>query len=98
MLSHVALKSQIGIDVVVVRGGVEAMVLGRCGRRSRPWIGELGRIGVRHVVEVHAAEALLIVDGHSHLKDDRVSNVTGVLFSPKNSRSFKETWIRCKIP
>lgn len=32
----------------------------------------MGRAGVRHVVEVHAAEALLIVDGHSHLfTDDR---------------------------
>lgn len=96
MLSNVALESQIGIHVVVVRAGVEAMVLGGRGRRRRPWVGELGRIGVRHVVEVHAAEALLIFDGHSHLKDDRVSNVTGV-FSQKNS-SFKETWIRCRIP
>jgi hypothetical protein len=31
----------------------------------------LGSVRVRHVVEVHAAEALLIVDGHSHLKDDQ---------------------------
>jgi hypothetical protein len=28
------------------------------------------------VVKIHAAEALLIVDGHCHLKDDLFSNAT----------------------
>ena len=58
-----AIESQIGIQLAV-GGGIEAVAL---SRRRSPWIGELRRAGVRHVVEVHAAEALLIVDGHSHL-------------------------------
>lgn len=46
--------------------GVEAMAL----TRRAPRVGELGRIWVRHVVEVQsAAEALLGVDGHGgHLR------------------------------
>lgn len=57
-----AVDGKVGIEIV--GGSVDGMALG--GGRS-PWIGELGSVGVRHVVEVHAAEALLIVDGHSHL-------------------------------
>lgn len=47
---------------VDLRGSVEAMAL---GSRGGPRIGELGRVGVRHMVEIQAAaEALLVVDGH----------------------------------
>lgn len=55
-----------GIVVDVVRGSIETMALRR--RRGRvPRVCELGSLLVRHVVEVHAAEALLIVDSHCHL-------------------------------
>ena len=58
------IETQIWVKIAV-RGGIEAVVLG--GRRGRsPRVGELRRIWVRHVVKVHAAEALLVVDGHSH--------------------------------
>jgi len=70
LLLLLLLCNAIEIEVLVVGGGVEAMALRRGGRC--PWVGELGRAGIWHVVEVHAAEALLIVDGHCHLcKDDQ---------------------------
>lgn len=57
------IESQIGIEMVV-RGSIKGVAL---SRSRSPWVGKLRGVGVRHVVEVHAAEALLIVDGHSHL-------------------------------
>jgi hypothetical protein len=52
------------------------------------------------VVEVHAAEALLIVDGHSHLlKMIDINCDNGVLIPRKNrGSSFKNLWTSCKIP
>jgi hypothetical protein len=52
---------------VDLRRGIEAVAL---RARGRPRVGELGRIGVWHMVEIQAAaEALLVVDGHGgHLR------------------------------
>ena len=54
------------------------------------------------MVEVHAAEALLIVDGHSHLlaKDDRCQMRQRRVDSPGRITVVvsKDAWIRCKIP
>jgi len=57
---------KIKVEILAMRRGVEAVMRRRSRRRS-PWIGELWRAGVRHVVEVHTSKALLIVDGHCHL-------------------------------
>jgi hypothetical protein len=49
------------------------------------------------VVEVHAAEALLVVDGHSHLMDDRCwsfINYDEAVTSMKSS--FQDAWIGYK--
>lgn len=52
------------------------------------------------MVKVHAAEALLIVDGHSHLLKMIDLNCDNDMLIPRKnqSSSFKDAWIRCKIP
>ena len=53
------------------------------------------------MVEIHAAEALLIVDGHSHLLkkiDMKYDNDMLILQEEIHSSSVKDAWIRCKIP
>lgn len=65
MLLLLLLCNAIKVEIVIMRC-IDAMILR--GSRRRPRICELGRAGIRHVVEVHAAEALLIVDSHCHLR------------------------------
>ena len=61
------------LEALQVGRGVERVALGRGGRGPR--VGELRTVGIGHVVEVQAAaEALLMVDGHGHLRGTLLVN------------------------